>query len=70
MEELLPMSKRAMTKLWASWSASKLVGERVARQVTGRVASRVAPYVEPPCNEASPSYPGADSKRERREMIS
>jgi altronate dehydratase len=48
-----------VTKLWASrfawesYSASKLLlRERIARQVTGRVAGSVATYVESPRDKA------------------
>jgi hypothetical protein len=53
--ELLPVSSRPVTKLWAShcWEilcwASFLLGERVARQV---VAGRATSYVEPPSDKA------------------
>jgi hypothetical protein len=45
-----------VTKLWTSrgdrYSASKLLGERVAWQVTGRVAGRVGPYIEASSDKA------------------
>jgi hypothetical protein len=53
-ENLLPMSSRQVTKLWAShfWeccSGSKLLGDGVLRQVTTRqVDGRVAPDLKPP----------------------
>jgi hypothetical protein len=34
------------------------------------IAARVASFVEPSSNKASPSQPCTDSKRERREIIS
>jgi hypothetical protein len=58
LEEFLPMSNHPVTKrlgslweslCWANYSASRLLQEKFARQV---VASRVAPYVEPPSDKA------------------
>jgi hypothetical protein len=45
----------------------QLSGERVPRQVTARIAGRVAPYVEPPSSKVCPFQPGTASKREREE---
>jgi hypothetical protein len=42
-----------------------VIDEKVVRQVTGRLAGRVAPCVGP-----SPSQPSSDSKRESREIVS
>jgi hypothetical protein len=63
-----PYTEPPNTKLWVSrwfhcwefYSASKALGQRVARQVNERVAGIVAPYVE-----AFPPQPCSDTKRER-----
>jgi hypothetical protein len=58
LQELLPMSSRPVTKLWAShfWESctgSKSLGDGVLRQVTRQVNGRVAPDLKPPSEKWS-----------------
>jgi hypothetical protein len=46
-----------------------MIDEKAAKQVTGLVAGIVAPYIELPSAEESPTKPSTDSKSEREEPV-